>query len=74
MDKKRTIRYLQRYYENFPEKELQNHVSVIMKRLRSAGKWEEEILSDIIDTLLKENWSLPKIASHLDFLDVEDRT
>ena len=74
MDKKRTIRYLIRHYENFSEKNLLMHIDLIKNRLLSAGKWEQEILSDIIETLKEDKWSWAKIASHLDLLDIEDRT
>ena len=73
MDKPRTIRYMQRRYEDMAEKQLKIQRDVIIARLISAGGWQYDALVNIIAELQQSGWSLAKIVAHMDLLDLDDR-
>lgn len=74
--KNRMLKYLERHYEKMSEKDQNDVLNKIIKRILDSKKFffDEEQLLGMIEELKKEKWSLFSIIAHMDLIDYEDRT
>ena len=58
-----------------PEKEQKNKLEEILDRLQHMNFLDPDTLKDVVKSLLDEEcWPLEKVLSHLDMIDLEERT
>ena len=73
--RKRLYRYLVRHYSGYSVNRQKEKLKEIRNRLIGLQVWDDDILQEIIDTLIKDDESyLPNILATLDLLDLEERT
>lgn len=57
------------------EKEQKNKLEEILDRLQHMNFLDADTLKDVVKSLLEdESWPLEKVLSHLDMIDLEERT
>ena len=73
--KKRMMKYLERYYSNMSEKEQKIKLDEIMHRLKDMNFLDDSTLKEVVQSLLQEEgWSMERVLSHLDMIDLDERT
>ena len=57
------------------EKEQKSKLEEILDRLQHMNFLDPDTLNDVVKSLLEdESWPLEKVLSHLDMIDLEERT
>lgn len=69
------MKYLERYYSNMSEKEQKIKLDEIMDRLKDMNFLDDSTLKEVVQSLLQEEgWSMERVLSHLDMIDLDERT
>ena len=72
--KARLARYLERQYEQFDDIAIDDMIAAAIVRLAAKDYLSQEALDTAIETMKEEGWPSRKILSHLNIIDIEDRT
>ena len=72
--KKRFIKYMTDHYSRMSTKELQQLLELSMKRVVENSNFSKKVLSEVVEEMIQEGYSMHEILAHVNIIDIEYRT
>lgn len=62
------------HYSRMSTKELQQLLELSMKRVVENSNFSRKVLSEVVEEMIQEGYSMHEILAHVNIIDIEYRT
>lgn len=62
------------HYSRMSTKELQQLLELSMKRVVENSNFSKKVLSEVVEEMIQEGYSMHEILAHVNIIDIEYRT